>query len=246
MLVASDPDDPERRVLASIKSNLGPAPESLTYRLVDAAEHGCARVQWEGQTIHDAHTLLADRTDDEEVDERDDPDDDLKESWLYKYLQDAHKAKAEIRPKDAVAVGADKNISRASVFRLFGKLANAGMVKSVDGEGFPRVTYWRLADETTDPDTQAGETTETTGADQAKQDETTAPLRGNSETTGETASDQAKQVNDAPVVSVVSPETHDAPAPGGITDDTPGNTSRVQQALAKVRNGQTATEHGDA
>ena len=203
-------------------------------------------MQWEGQTIHDAHTLLADRTDDEEVDERDDPDNDLKESWLYKYLQDAHKAKAEIRPKDAVAVGADKNISRASVFRLFGKLANAGMVKSVDGEGFPRVTYWRLADETTDPDTQAGETTETTGADQAKQDETTAPLRGNSETTGETASDQAKQVNDAPVVSVVSPETHDAPAPGGITDDTPGNTSRVQQALAKVRNGQTATEHGDA
>ena len=31
MLVAADPDDPERRVLASVKSNLGPPPESQAY-----------------------------------------------------------------------------------------------------------------------------------------------------------------------------------------------------------------------
>ena len=152
-------------MLASIKSNLGRAPESLTYRLVDTPEHRCARVQWEGQTTHDAHTLLSDRTDDDEFDERDYTD-DFEKSRLYKYLQDAHREKVQIRPKDAITVGADKGISRRSVFRLFEKLANAGTVESIDGTGFPRVTYWRLADDTTTPDTQKNGTTGTTGADQ--------------------------------------------------------------------------------
>jgi hypothetical protein len=58
LLVAPDPDDNDRRVLASVKSNLGPAPESLAYRLIDSPEHGCARVQWDGRTDHTAHTLL--------------------------------------------------------------------------------------------------------------------------------------------------------------------------------------------
>ena len=40
LLVAPDPDDPERRVLASVKSNLGPAPESLAYRLVGEVSSG--------------------------------------------------------------------------------------------------------------------------------------------------------------------------------------------------------------
>ena len=62
LLVASDPDDPDRRVLASVKSNLGPAPESLAYRLIDSPEHGCARVQWDGTTDHTARTLLTEPT----------------------------------------------------------------------------------------------------------------------------------------------------------------------------------------
>lgn len=68
LLVAPDPDDPDRRVLASVKSNLGPAPESLAYRLIDSPEHGCARVQWDGTTEHTAHTLLTLPTSDTEVD----------------------------------------------------------------------------------------------------------------------------------------------------------------------------------
>jgi hypothetical protein len=69
MLVAADPDDPELRVLASIKSNLGPPAESLAYRLVGAGDHGAARVQWEGTTEHTARTLLAD-TGSDDGDER--------------------------------------------------------------------------------------------------------------------------------------------------------------------------------
>jgi hypothetical protein len=50
MLVAPDPDDLNRRVLTSVKSNLGPPPDSLMYRLVGVGDHGVARVQWEGTT----------------------------------------------------------------------------------------------------------------------------------------------------------------------------------------------------
>ncbi|OBI07067.1 AAA family ATPase [Mycobacterium scrofulaceum] len=59
MLVAPDPEDPDVRVLAWTKSNLAPAPDSLNYRLVDAPEHGCARVVWGGVSAHTARTLLA-------------------------------------------------------------------------------------------------------------------------------------------------------------------------------------------
>lgn len=60
LLVASDPDDAERRVLASIKSNLAPAPHSLSYRLLRAVGNpAVARVSWEGVTELTAATLLA-------------------------------------------------------------------------------------------------------------------------------------------------------------------------------------------
>jgi hypothetical protein len=67
LLVAADPDDPSRRVLASVKSNLGPPPESLAYRLIDAPEHGCAYVHWDGTTGHNAHSLLSEPTSRDEL-----------------------------------------------------------------------------------------------------------------------------------------------------------------------------------
>lgn len=59
LLVAADPADPDRRVLASTKSNLGPPPESLTYRLVGDGGHGAARIDWIGTCEHDARALLS-------------------------------------------------------------------------------------------------------------------------------------------------------------------------------------------
>lgn len=59
LLVAADPDDPTRRILASVKSNLGVMPDSLAYRLVDSPAHGVAGIVWEGVTDHNAHGLLA-------------------------------------------------------------------------------------------------------------------------------------------------------------------------------------------
>lgn len=86
MLVAADPDDDTGsvRVLASTKSNLGPPPESLRYRLVDAGT-GVARVDWLGVDERDARALLASPMDGE--DRTRDVDD-----WLADYLSDDRKA----------------------------------------------------------------------------------------------------------------------------------------------------------
>lgn len=57
LIVARDPDDPSRVVLASTKSNLGPPPPSLNFRL-EGCENGAARVEWEGQSLHSAESLV--------------------------------------------------------------------------------------------------------------------------------------------------------------------------------------------
>lgn len=58
LLVAPDPDDPDsdRRVLASTKCNLAKKPPALAFRVVP--ENGTLRISWEGESDHDASTLL--------------------------------------------------------------------------------------------------------------------------------------------------------------------------------------------
>ena len=60
LLVAPDPDDPAgaRRILASTKSNLGPPPPALAYRLV-GAPNGAATIALDGPSRHTATTLVA-------------------------------------------------------------------------------------------------------------------------------------------------------------------------------------------
>jgi hypothetical protein len=66
LLVARDPDDPERRVLASTKCNLARLPPALAYRLEPHAETAALRVAWCGESPHTAESLLAAPRDDEE------------------------------------------------------------------------------------------------------------------------------------------------------------------------------------
>jgi len=66
MLVAVDPEEPERRILAPTKANLGKLADSLAYRLVDDPRLGVARVVWEGVSHHRADDLVAPRTDETE------------------------------------------------------------------------------------------------------------------------------------------------------------------------------------
>jgi hypothetical protein len=65
LIVARDPDAPERVVLASTKSNLGPPPPSLNYRLV-GCENGAARVEWEGHSTHTAASLVENQVSNED------------------------------------------------------------------------------------------------------------------------------------------------------------------------------------
>lgn len=58
LLVAPDPDDESRMVLAVTKSNLAAIPPALAYRLTSDDERGCARVVWDGETTHKANDLL--------------------------------------------------------------------------------------------------------------------------------------------------------------------------------------------
>lgn len=57
LLGAKDPDDPDRKLIASTKSNLGPTPPTLAYRL-HGCENGAARVDWDGVSQHTAQTMV--------------------------------------------------------------------------------------------------------------------------------------------------------------------------------------------
>ena len=57
MVVGQDPDDKDRRILAPTKSNLGPPPTSLAYRI--EAVDDVPYVKWDGTSEHVAETLLA-------------------------------------------------------------------------------------------------------------------------------------------------------------------------------------------
>lgn len=57
LIVVRDPDLPERVILASNKTNLGPPPPSLNYKLI-GCENGAACVEWQGHNAHTAETLV--------------------------------------------------------------------------------------------------------------------------------------------------------------------------------------------
>ena len=58
LLLAADPDDPDRRVLAVSKGNLARPAPSLVFRLDDETGSGVTRVIWEGQSPWTATQLL--------------------------------------------------------------------------------------------------------------------------------------------------------------------------------------------
>jgi hypothetical protein len=67
LLVAPDPDDDNRRVLAMTKSNLAKMPDALAYRLVDDERYSCARVVWDGASRHTAADLVRPPVDEDQA-----------------------------------------------------------------------------------------------------------------------------------------------------------------------------------
>lgn len=167
LLVAADPDDEGRRVLAAMKSNLGPLPDAMAYRLVTAdGAYDVARVEWEGRVNHTAHTLLGDRLTGPEAQARTEA-----EEWLEDYLLQAGSARAGDVKREAQKAGIkDRTLDRAA--------AKLGITRRP--EGFPRVMYWSLpipaTDTETAPDTQNDGETGETEADLRKRDGETGDI----------------------------------------------------------------------
>jgi hypothetical protein len=68
LLLAADPEDGERRILAPTKGNLARPPAALAFRLVDVPGAEVARVVWEGESRWTAAALLR-AAEDEDRDE---------------------------------------------------------------------------------------------------------------------------------------------------------------------------------
>lgn len=66
-LIAPDPDDESgaRRLMAVVKMNIATKPPTMAYRLVDAPEFGCARVEWEGTSAYRIEQLVSVESDEE-------------------------------------------------------------------------------------------------------------------------------------------------------------------------------------
>jgi archaellum biogenesis ATPase FlaH len=59
LLVAKDPNDEDRRILAGLKSNLSPLPKSLVFKTVEDSETGASLIKWKGFSDLTSTDLLA-------------------------------------------------------------------------------------------------------------------------------------------------------------------------------------------
>ena len=133
LVVAPNPDDPDRLVLASVKSNLAPKPQSLNYRIMSAVDNpDVARVSWEGVNELTAEALLADRSTN---------DSDPVQQWLQQFLSDGRKrATAVYQTGEALGYSIDR-IKRAK------RKLGASSVRDGEAEAW----FWELPDQGSTP-----------------------------------------------------------------------------------------------
>jgi len=108
LLVAPDPDDEGRQVLAVSKSNLGPKASSLAYKIVEDERYKVARVVWDGASKHTASDLVRARVDEDEAPA-------LAEAMrvLKEILADGPLAAGNVKRMAATAGVAERTLQRA-------------------------------------------------------------------------------------------------------------------------------------
>ncbi|MFN8515006.1 MAG: AAA family ATPase [Thermomicrobiales bacterium] len=142
LLVAADPDDPTRRVLARNKGNLGPPVPSLAFRLVEA-ENGTVRVSWEGTSHHSAPSLLALSGNEEERNAVEEA-----KSFLIDILSDPRAREGYgLSANEVTRLAKEAHISPASLNRAKKAL---GIKPRRIGFGGDGRYYWRLPKATPD------------------------------------------------------------------------------------------------
>jgi hypothetical protein len=121
LVVAKDPEDPERRILAANKHNLSRAAPSLAFR-VETAPNGAAREDWGGTSSLSAGDILREPADPEQRSAMSEA-----KAFLLKELADGPVA-AELVKKDARAAGvSERTLKRAK------RVLGVGSDKASDG-----------------------------------------------------------------------------------------------------------------
>jgi hypothetical protein len=125
LLVAQDPEEEERRVLAVVKANLAPDPGSLAFYVEDDGHHR-ARIRWAGSSPHRANALVS-------LPEEPEARSALEEavSLLRELLADGPRPVREVE-KAAREAGVEPRTLRRARSRL-------GVRSSPDGFGGPRI-----------------------------------------------------------------------------------------------------------
>jgi RecA-family ATPase len=106
-VVGKDPQDENRRVLASTKNNLAMPPASLMFGL-EEAESGCVRVNWLGQSEVSAKDILATPQDQEHADARSEA-----VEFLNDLLADGPVAASQIKEEAEDAAISERTLARA-------------------------------------------------------------------------------------------------------------------------------------
>lgn len=143
LLVACDPDDPERRIVAVTKMNLGREAPSLAYRIDDSA--GIPRVAWLGHTAHTASSVLAAQA--EQGADRGALDEAI--AFLRDALASGPVAAREVQ-RQARAAG----ISEATLRRA--RQAAGARAERTGGLGSTGAWVWRMADTASLPGHESG------------------------------------------------------------------------------------------
>jgi hypothetical protein len=109
LLLAADPDDPERRILALSKGNLARPVASLAFRLEAVPGASVARVAWDGESSWTATTLLQGQTE-EDGDSRRSVIDEAR-AWLREVLAAGPRLARELRQE-----ASERGIGRSALY----------------------------------------------------------------------------------------------------------------------------------
>jgi len=130
MLIAPDPAEERRRILACTKSNLAEKPKSLAYRLVGDEQHDCARVVWDGPSDLTADALL-------------NPPRESKRDDAGQFLEDLL-ADGPVPTSEIKRHAAAEDISERTLKRAKQELGVEAVREGKSGEIGGGLWYWRL------------------------------------------------------------------------------------------------------
>jgi putative DNA primase/helicase len=134
LLVAPDPEDDTRRILAASKANLAPLPASLAYRIVGDELYDTARIVWQGTSAHKAADLLQLPHDDPEAPARVEA-----EAFLRELLADG-----PMRTKDLQREARDAGIAWRTLERAKATLGVGADRIGKPGPKGDAAYYWAL------------------------------------------------------------------------------------------------------